>query len=150
MNYRLQRPGTGQNFWLQRILRLPGNLSLSRLSLACYWCLDLTGKIIDFNLSIIRIDKKKQKNPIGLFSSKRKGGLQLNKFSSCPVSHLLYNYFCVNAAPCRWLAWGKESIKCEKLYQPHGTRPHQNKNRKTVNLDPCHQTGPVSGHTIFL
>ena len=41
------------------------------------------------------------------------------------VSHLLYNYFCVNAAPCRWLAWGKESVKCEKLYHNHRTRPHQ-------------------------
>ena len=59
------------------------------------------------------------------------------------VSHLSNNNYCGNAAPCRWLAWDKESVKSEKLYQPHRTRPDHNKNRETVNLDRCHQTGPV-------
>ena len=43
------------------------------------------------------------------------------------VSQLTNNNNCVNAAPCRWLAWGKESVKCEKLCQPH--RTGHNKNR---------------------
>ena len=48
---------------------------------------------------------------------------------------------CVNAAPCRQLAWFKKSVKCEKLYQPYQARPDHN------NLDHFHQTGPVSGGT---
>ena len=63
------------------------------------------------------------------------------------VSHLTNNNYCVNAAPCRRLAWDKKSVKCEKLCQPHRTGPDHNKNRETVNLDHCHQTGPVSGGT---
>ena len=37
------------------------------------------------------------------------------------VSHLSNINYCVNAAPCRWLALSNESVKCERLYQPHRT-----------------------------
>ena len=37
------------------------------------------------------------------------------------VSHLTNNNYSVNPAPCRRLALGKESVKCEKLCQSHRT-----------------------------
>ena len=63
--------------------------------------LDLTGKIIDLTLT-------------NKFHHVRPG-----------VSHLTNNNYCVNAARCRLLARGKESVKCENLCQPHRTGPQQ-------------------------
>ena len=56
------------------------------------------------------------------------------------VSHLNY---CVNAAPCRMLAWGKSLLNVKSCVVPTG--PDHSKNRETVFLVHCHQTGPVSG-----
>ena len=56
------------------------------------------------------------------------------------VSHLNY---CVNAAPCRMLAWGKSHLNVKSCVSPTG--PDHSKNRETVFSDHCHQTGPVSG-----
>ena len=56
------------------------------------------------------------------------------------VSHLNY---CVNAAPCRMLAWGKSLLNVKSCVSPTG--PDHSKNRETVFSDHCHQTGPVSG-----
>ena len=100
--------------------------------------LDLTGKIIDFNLSINRLDTGKANRSFQQ-QEKRWSTVKQVFIMSGQVPAIFVN--CVNAAPCRQLAWGKESVKCEKLYQPHRTRPDHN------NLDHCHQTGPVSGGT---
>ena len=56
------------------------------------------------------------------------------------VSHLNY---CVNAAPCRKLAWGKSLLIVKSCVSPTG--PDHSKNRETVFSDHCHQTRPVSG-----
>ena len=100
--------------------------------------LDLTGKIIDSNLSINRLDTGKTSRSFQQ-QEKRWSTVKEVFITSGQGSAIFVN--CVNAAPCRQLAWGKESVKCEKLYQPHRTRPDHN------NLDHCHQTGPVSGGT---
>ena len=60
------------------------------------------------------------------------------------VRHLTNDNCSVNAAPCRLLARGKESLLMWKVVS---APPDHNKNRETVNLDHCHQTGPVSGGT---
>ena len=58
------------------------------------------------------------------------------------VSYLSNNNYCVNAAPCRWLAWVKESVKCEKLYQPHQTTTRTERLLTWIIV-----TRPVSGGT---
>ena len=62
--------------------------------------------------------------------------------SSCPARVSYLNY-CVNAAPCRMLAWGKSLLNVKSCVSPTG--PDHSKNRETVFLDHCHRTGPVSG-----
>ena len=106
VNYRLQRPGTGQSCLITPLTSL---LSV----------LDLTGKIIDFTLTKKVVDSQTS------FHHVRPG-----------VSQLTNNNYCVSAAPCRRVAWGKESVKCEKLCQPHQTGPQQEQR----DLDHCHQT----------
>ena len=59
------------------------------------------------------------------------------------VSHLTNDNYCVNAAPCRMLAWGKNLLNVKSCVTPTG--PDHSKNRKTVYLDRCHQTGPEAG-----
>ena len=54
------------------------------------------------------------------------------------VRHLTNNNCSVNAAP------GAKSLLIWKVVS---APPDHNKNRETVNLDYCHQTGPVSGGT---
>ena len=61
------------------------------------------------------------------------------------VSHLTNDNYYVNAAPCRMLAWGKSLLKVKSCVSP--TRPDHSKNRETVYLDHCHQTGPEAGRT---
>ena len=56
------------------------------------------------------------------------------------VSRLNY---CVNAAPCSMLAWGKSLLNVKSCVSPTG--PDHSRNRETVFLDHCHQTGSVSG-----
>ena len=80
--------------------------------------LDLTGKIIDFNLSINRLDTGKTNRSFQQ-QEKRWSTVKQVFIMSGQESAIFVN--CVNAAPCRQLAWGKESLKCEKLYQAHRT-----------------------------
>ena len=58
------------------------------------------------------------------------------------VRHLTNDNGSVNAAPCRLLARGK-SFNVKVVSAP----PDHNMNRETVNLEHCHQTGPVPGGT---
>ena len=80
--------------------------------------LDLTGKIIDFNLTINQIDTGKTNRSFQQ-QEKRWSTVKQVFITSGQGSAICVN--CVNAAPCRRLAWDKESVKCEKLYQPHRT-----------------------------
>ena len=108
--------------------------------------LDLTGEIIDFTLT--NTDLNNQHGKKWVFSKKKNRWTTIKQVFHHVrpgVSHLTNDNYCVNAAPCRLLAQGKESVKYEKLCQPHRTGPDHKKNRKTVNLDRYHQTGPVSG-----
>ena len=61
--------------------------------------------------------------------------------SSCPPKGQP-SQFLVNAAPCRMLAWGKSVLNVKSCVSPTGL--DHSKNRETVFLDHCHQTGPVS------
>ena len=60
-------------------------------------------------------------------------------------SHINDNY-CVS--DLRLLTRDQETVNCVNMCQPHRTGPDHNRNRKTVNLYQCHQTGPVSGETV--
>ena len=61
------------------------------------------------------------------------------------VSHLTNDNYCVNAAPCRMLAWGKSLLNVRSCVSPTG--PDHSKNRETVYLDHCHQTRLEAGGT---
>ena len=41
------------------------------------------------------------------------------------VSCHINNNYCVSARMCRWLTWGKETVKILNLYQPHWTGPQK-------------------------
>ena len=133
VNFRLWRPGTGQScpryIWLQKILRpvsALGDMTVSQATArqpslitpfnSLLSVLDLAGEIVKQVLHYVRPG----------------------------FGHLTSDNYCVNVAPCRMLARGKESVKCEKLSQPHRTGPQQ---EQTGHLDHCHQTRPVSGGT---
>ena len=62
------------------------------------------------------------------------------------VNSLINDNYYVSAL--RLLTQGKRTVDCVKMCQPHWTRPDHNRNRRTVNVVQCHQTGPESGQTV--
>ena len=100
--------------------------------------LDLTGEIIDFTFTNTDLNNQHEKKRWSIVR-------QVLHHIRPRVSHLTNDNYCVNAAPCRMLAWGKSLLNVKSCVSPTGL--DHSKNRETVYLDHCHQTEPEAGGT---
>ena len=99
------------SIWLQRILRPVSGLG------------DMTGYSQATAWQPYLIKKKKKKKKWSIVR-------QALHHVGPRVSHLTNDNYCVNAAPCRMLAWGKSLLNVKSCVSPTG--PDHSKNRETL------------------
>ena len=113
-----------------------------------------TGGTTDFTLTRGRIGSHRNRNLANQHGNNWDVLAKRNVLDSQPSSHhvrpgvsshINVNY-CVSAL--RLLTWGKGTVNCLNMCQPHQTGLDHNRNRKTVNLNQCHHTGPVTEEIV--